>query len=274
VNTVSARSRCRRFRIKSPSCAKTRAACGSPYSFGSSYCGSHGYQFNRSYATTNAYSLSGGIRAVFRNGVPDSVNTYNTLVNYAQYNNDHAVYIQDRWTPLKKLTLNLGLRYESFYGYQPAACQPQTPWVAGQCFPAIEGAPDFSGVVPRVSAVYDVFGNGRTAVKIAANRYYMPQGVSLITRINPLVVTNGTRSWRDTNADLTAQIDALGPSTGFNFGTTNRFSPGLEWPNAREYSVELQHQLPGSIVIPGSWCRESGVWTFSKRCSHSPASCS
>jgi hypothetical protein len=214
-----------------------------------------GYQFNRSYATTDAYSLSGGVRAVFRNGVPDSVNTYNTPVNYAQYNNDHAVYIQDRWTPHKKLTLNLGLRYESFYGYQPAACQPQTQWVAGHCFPAIEGAPDFNGVVPRISAVYDVFGNGRTAVKIAANRYYMPQGISLITRINPLVVTNDTRSWRDSNGDLTPQIGELGPSTGFNLGTTNRFSPDLEWPLAREYSVELQHQLPGGIVVTAAYVR-------------------
>ena len=68
---------------------------------------------------------------MFRNGVPDSVNTYNTPVNYAQHARDQAVYVQDRWTPFTRLTLNLGLRFESFYGYQPAACQPQTTWVSG-----------------------------------------------------------------------------------------------------------------------------------------------
>ena len=193
-----------------------------------------GYQLNRSTVTTNAFSLSDGIRAVYRNGVPDSVNTYNTPVNYEQSTIDQAIYVQDRWTPFKRLTLNLGLRFESFYGHQPAACQPQTTWVAERCFPAIEGAPDFKGPAPRLSAVYDVFGNGGTAVKVAVNRYHTPQGVSLIGRINPLVVTNDTRSWADANGDLLPQANELGPSTGFNFGTTNRFSPDLEWPVAND----------------------------------------
>jgi hypothetical protein len=32
----------------------------------------------------------------------------------------------------------------------------------GQCFAAIEGAPHFTGVVPRVSAIYDLFAASRT----------------------------------------------------------------------------------------------------------------
>ncbi len=100
-----------------------------------------GYQLNRSTVTTNAFSLSDGIRAVYRNGVPDSVNTYNTPVNYEQSTIDQAIYVQDRWTPFKRLTLNLGLRFESFYGHQPAACQPQTTWVAERCFPRSRGRP-------------------------------------------------------------------------------------------------------------------------------------
>ena len=140
------------------------------------YAGAHqlkfGYSYNNAYVTTDATSLSNDMRAVFRNGVPDSVNMYNTPVQFSQHTREHALFVQDRWVPFRKLTLNVGLRFESFYGWQPAACQPTTTWVTvGQCFPTSEGLPDFKGVVPRFSAIYDLFGTGRTALKMSANRY-------------------------------------------------------------------------------------------------------
>jgi hypothetical protein len=126
-------------------------------------------------------------------------------------------------------------------------------WIEGRCFPAIEGAPDFNGLVPRLSAVYDLFGDGRTALKAAVNRYSIPQGTSQLSRINPIRVTSDTRPWRDANGDSIPQPGELGPSTGFNLGTTNRFDPDLEWPRSTEYSVELQRQLPGNMVVSAGY---------------------
>lgn len=222
------------------------------------YAGPHdlkaGYTYNNAYQTTDATSLSDDMRAVFRNGIPDSVNTFNTPIQFSQHTSDHSVFVQDRWVPLRKLTLNLGLRFENFYSWQPAACQPQTIWVpTEQCFPAIEGVPHFTGVVPRVSAIYDLFGNGKTALKASFNRYRVQMGTSLLSQVSPIRVANDTRSWRDLNGDSIPQLNELGPSTGFNLGTVNRFSPHLEWPTASEYAVELQHQLPAGIVVSATY---------------------
>jgi hypothetical protein len=212
-----------------------------------------GYTFNRAYfGTTDVFSTShypAGLRAVFRNGVPDSVNTTNSPVEYKQYMREHAIFVQDRWTPLRKLTLNIGARLESVYGWQPETCQPETIFIQGQCFAATKGAPDFKTVSPRLSAVYDVFGNGRTAIKVAGNTYQNAIGTTFIDRVNPIRRTTDTRPWTDLNADRIPQLAELGPSTGFNLATTNRYDAGVKRPHTNEYSVELEQQLPGQILF-------------------------
>ena len=216
-----------------------------------------GYQYMREQSGF-PYTSTSGMRAVFRNGVPDSVNTYNTPVSYMDYDSSHSVYVQDKWRPTRKLTLNLGLRFETNYGWQPATCQVQTTFVQAQCFPAVQGAPDWKAFAPRFSAIYDLFGDGKTALKLAANRYEVPPGVSYAAQINPIAVTNDTRAWSDLNHDLVPQLSELGPSTGFNFGTTNRYSSTLAWPVVNEYSVEVERQLPWNVVVSATYMRREG----------------
>jgi hypothetical protein len=189
-----------------------------------------------------------GFRRQLRNGLPDSVNTYNSPTTFVMYSHDHAGYLQDRWTPTKKLTLNLGLRLESTYAWEPALCQEETLFIAAQCFSKIEGAPSLVGLSPRVGAIYDVAGDGKTAIKLTVNRYNQPIGVNYLQSINPVKIVNDTRQWTDSNRDLVPQLDELGPSTGFPLGTTNRFADHLKWPYAVEYSVGVQRSLPYEMV--------------------------
>ena len=44
---------------------------------------------------------------------------------------------------------------------------------------AVEDVPNFKDVTPRVGVAYDVFGNGRTAVKMNIGRYLEGVGVQL-----------------------------------------------------------------------------------------------
>ena len=69
---------------------------------------------------------------------------------------------------------------------------------------------------PRLSVIYDVFGDGLTAVKVTANRYLLGLGTPYTARVNPIKVTNDTRSWTDRNNDRIPQLEELGPSSGFN----------------------------------------------------------
>ena len=213
-----------------------------------------GYQYQKGGEKSSAWSTS-GMRAVYRSGVPDSVNTYNTPLAFQEWDRDQAFYIQDKWTPVRRLVLNLGVRFESNYGWQPATCQTNTIFVQPQCFAEINGAPDFKAMTPRFSAVYDLFGDGKTALKLSANRYDQPINITIVQRLNPVGIVNDTRTWRDANGDGIPQLSELGPSSGFPSGITNRYAPGLDWPVANEYTVEIQRQFPGAIVASVGYTR-------------------
>jgi hypothetical protein len=216
-----------------------------------------GIQLNHGSLSPYRYSSS-GMRAVYRDGVPDSVNTYNTP-NYSHMKDrEMAYYIQDRWRPMRKLTLNIGLRAETNYGWMNAACQPQTPFIEATCYAPLKGFPDWTAVNPRFSVVYDVAGDGRTALKFAANRYITPVGKSVVERVNPINLVSDTRRWTacaagqtsacDLNGDRLPQLNELGPSSGYPLGVRNRYAPDTDWPWSREFSAEIQRQFPGNLV--------------------------
>jgi len=215
------------------------------------FTGSHdlkaGLQWDNGRYFAENFSTS-GMRAVFRNGVPDSVNTYNTPVSRTSYVQDTAVFLQDKWSVSRKLTVNAGLRIEKFRGWQPEVCQVQTQFVNGQCFGAIEDVPDWLDPSPRLGLIYDVQGDGRTAIKVGASRYNIGTATGHIDRINPVSVTSDTRRWDDTNNDRIPQLTELGPSTGFNFGTTNRYAEDLKRPYSMEYFVEFDRQIARDTV--------------------------
>jgi hypothetical protein len=206
----------------------------------------HGRHSNESWSTSHYPS---GIRAVFRNGAPDSVNTYNTPSSNVAFILDTAGYVQDKWTPTRKLTLNLGLRVEKLTGWQPEVCQVQTIFIAGQCFAALEDVPRWFDPAPRLGAIYDLFGDGRTAIKVGASRYNIGTASGHSSRVNPNRVTSDTRPWNDANSDRIPQLSELGASTGFDLGTTNRYSPDVKRPFAIEYFTEFEQQLVKDIVV-------------------------
>jgi hypothetical protein len=206
-----------------------------------------GYQWDNGRYFAENFSMS-GMRAVFRNGAPDSVNTYNTPVSRTAYVQDTAVFVQDKWSATRKLTINMGLRVEKFRGWQPEVCQVQTQFVAGQCFAPIEDVPNWLDPSPRFGAIYDIHGDGRAAIKVGVGRYNIGTATGHVDRVNPVDVTNDTRSWRDDNGDRIPQLNELGPSTGFNFGTTNRYADDLKRPYSMEYFVEFDRQIARDTV--------------------------
>jgi hypothetical protein len=192
------------------------------------------------------------------------------------------VYLQDKWTPVRKLTMNLGVRLDTNVGWQRASCQPATQFLDKQCFAAMKNIPNWKVVNPRFSTIYDIGGDGKTALKFAANRYIIPVGSAVLDRINPVQVASDTRAWTacapgqtsacDLNGDGLPQINELGPSSGYAFGQLQRYAPGYKWPWAVEFSAEIQRQLPGNMVATVGYTRRLKKGNFAPRNILVPAS--
>ncbi len=209
-----------------------------------------GYQYVGSLYHTKTYHTSNypsGLLAILRNGVADSVNTYNSPADYKNLEHNNSFFVQDKWKVTKKLTFSYGLRFTNTSTYSPAACQPTTVFVAGKCYDAIE-PPQFFTTSPRFAAIYDIFGNGKTALKMNASKYDVSLGNPYVDQVTPLAIKSDTRTWNDANKDLIPQLSELGPSTGFA-ANNNRYATDLKRPYTFAASVELEHQLPGDIKV-------------------------
>jgi hypothetical protein len=225
-----------------------------------------GYQWVRSERDTAFQSIDGGLQAIYANGVPTQVKTFNTPTGDNYFNLNNAVFIQDKWRATRQLTLNLGLRaeheHERINDGVSQVCQQANAYIASVCFPAIDGVPNWNFVSPRFSAIYDVFNDGRTALKFTANRYKLSQ-VGLTDLVNPIRLTNDTRPWTvcapgqtsgcDLNGDLIPQVNELGPSTGYNLGTTNHIDPNVKVPHQQEIAAEIEQQLRGQLVFSAGY---------------------
>ncbi len=80
-----------------------------------------------------------------------------------------SIFVQDQWT-FKRLTMNLGVRYDYLNAYVPAQSAPEIEFVPAREFAEVRDVPNWSDVSPRFGVSYDVFGNGKTAIKASVNR--------------------------------------------------------------------------------------------------------
>jgi hypothetical protein len=224
-----------------------------------------GYEFTDATRTARFWSTS-GLRANFANGVPTSVNTYLVQVTQSDTTygadikelfryeaSEHGMFIQDRFTPIRRLVLNVGMRYETSSSFQPSTCRPLTQFAPEACYDRVT-APSFRGISPRFNMVYDVAGDGRTAIKFAANRYHQPINISMIERLNPVAignaVTSDQRTWVDANNDRVPQLSEIGASPGYVFvGANGRYASDLQRPISNEYTIEFQRELPQNVVV-------------------------
>jgi hypothetical protein len=200
---------------------------------------------------------NGGLYENFLNGVPDSVDVLNTPTSIVEHwNADLGLYAQDSWT-LKRLTVNAGVRFEHFNGQILAQNAPAGRFVPARSFVQVDNLPNWNDVTPRFSLVYDLFGNGKTAIKGSVNKYMQGQALGFARRYNPMALTSDRRTWRDLNGDGVAQDDEIGPANIANLGLTltRRPDPNISRAYNREYTLGVQHQLLPSVAITAGWYR-------------------
>jgi hypothetical protein len=178
-----------------------------------------------------------------------------------------GLFAQDQWT-LGELTMNLGLRYDYYEQGYPDIHLPATRWVPNaRNFPAAKlvGWKDLS---PRLGIAYDVFGNGRTAIKGSVNRYNV-QGLFLNDQNPARANVTMQRSWTDPNGDFIIQGDPFDPEVNgelgvsqnrnfgreiipYNFDPDYAFGFGVR-PYNWETSVSAQHELLRGVSVNVSY---------------------
>ena len=167
-----------------------------------------------------ASRIHGDVLYTLLNGVPRDITQYSTPGGYKARAFNTGLYAQDQWT-IRKLTLNLGMRFDYINGWSMEHSVPAGRWVGPRTYQRVENVPNFKDLSPRMGAAYDLFGNGKTALKGSFGRYISLIGTSLAVSNSPsrTEVTNAVRTWNDANRDFVPQESELGPSSNLRFGT-------------------------------------------------------
>jgi hypothetical protein len=169
----------------------------------------------------------------------------------------HALYAQDQWTQ-NKLTLSGGLRYDHSWSYFPEQSIGGVRFLPQvTVFPYTEGVEGYHDITPRMGAVYDLFGDGKTALKFNAGRY-LEAAVNANGNYSELlpqsrVPQTVTRTWTDNDRDFVPDCDLLNPlahSTGGDFcGQISNLNFGRSTP-----TIFFDPQvMKGWGVRPADW---------------------
>jgi hypothetical protein len=228
-------------------------------------------------------TLNNGI--TYNNGTPISVTLRIPTDRRNAIKADTGIYGQDRWT-IKRATINAGLRFDWFQGATlpetlPAStlnaaqtyneCQDGINNLANNCTGRVQNWKDLS---PRLGVSFDVFGNGKTAVKTSIARYVNGQQIAVADAANAETTVGNldTRAWNDLDKNGSPfdpagnlQFNELTPSAstpnfGKNIATTTVTDPatlngwGVRQYNW-EYAVSGQHELAPRVSISGGYYR-------------------
>ena len=198
------------------------------------------------------------------NDIPAQVIVYNSPATSIQnVNSDIGVYGQDTWT-MKRLTLNYGARFEHFNASLPAESSPASTWIGARNFPAFPDLPNWNDWAVRFAAAYDLFGNGKTAIKGNVGKYVAAQAAGLAQTFNGMSGVTQAVTWTDSSRNGTIydaagniEVNEVGPRTA-NYGqVTVRPDPALARGYNWEYSAVLQHELfRASSVTAGYYHRD------------------
>jgi hypothetical protein len=170
-----------------------------------------GFTINRGNVTFNTINRAddvGGlpISYTFVNGVPSQMTLFTDRLSDAHMDHDLALYAQDSWT-MNRLTVNMGVRFDWIAESLGEVNHPANAIFGAFTTPGLDRVINWKDLSPRLGAAYDLFGNGRTAIKGGINRYVAGASTSAASLYGPASTTSTTRNWTDANGNFLPDCD-------------------------------------------------------------------
>ena len=160
---------------------------------------------------TDSYTNNARLAYRFNNGIPNQLTMSGLRFISDSHTQPTGLYAQEQWT-MRRLTLQAGIRFDrATSGFPDQQLGPELFIPTPILFPE-QGGVAYNDVTPRFGLVYDLRGNGKTALKFTMGRYLEGSSVANIySALNPIsrLTTSTARSWTDANGNYRADCDLL-----------------------------------------------------------------
>jgi hypothetical protein len=218
------------------------------------------------FLTRDAWSQAfpGNVVHVLRNGGASSIVFLSPSQSSAGLWS-YAGYVSDSWRLADRLSLSLGLRVDRYRPFLPA--QEHVDGTGSvQQFAAVPTLIDWTTVVPRIAAVYDLTGTGTTLLKGSYARYRPAPNAATAANANPNPPVWSTQyTWADGNGSGVWEPGEEGrnPSRRRGGVAVESLDPALDLAVVDEAGAWIERELPAGIGLRSGvvWRRERSPFT-------------
>jgi hypothetical protein len=198
---------------------------------------------------------------------------------------ENAVFVQDDWRVSRRLTLNLGVRYDILTAPTEVAGRQSNYDLATASLRLASGNTDplvnnnYHNIAPRFGFAYDVTGKSKTIVRGDFGMFYFLDRGGIdnqlaqnapFSGISQYNYTDGYRITLSGQAPLqsTSWLAATGALPVADYSNLNRANPqnlsvtAIKPDNktsmTEEWSLQVQHELPKSVVVSAGYVGAAG----------------
>ena len=174
----------------------------------------------------------------------------------------HA-YAQDTWQLSDRVTLNLGLRFNTWKGFFPPQSSPAFEYGSNVSIPAITldreiEALSWESWEPRLAVAMALDGDHQSVLRFGIGRYHHGIATSFFNLANPVGFSSSTHGWADFDGDLFADPNEVSPALATTFASPGAIHPDLEQAHTDEVNATFETRLPHEISFAiNAFYRES-----------------
>jgi hypothetical protein len=192
----------------------------------------------------------GDVVHVLKKGVPTEVYLFETPSQSANGLWTYGAYASDSWHVNRRLTVNLGLRFDRYRVFLPEQTHPAgrfNPQL--QVFAAVANVIDWNVIVPRVGMIHELSRDGRSLLKLSYGTYSAAPGANFNANANNSPWWRRNK-WFDTDGDGEWQPGEETPLPDTHGGSApDPIDPRLKLPRLRELGAWFERELPGNMAL-------------------------